>query len=54
VNEEIKVFTLLIKVKPYYESFAANIRQQMRDRRENSSFMKLDIFVDNLLDEHRA
>jgi hypothetical protein len=54
VDEEIKVFTLLIKVKPYYESFAANIRQQIRDTREDSSFMKLDMFIDNLLDEHRA
>jgi hypothetical protein len=26
VDEEIKVFTLLIKVKPYYESFVENIR----------------------------
>jgi 2-hydroxy-3-keto-5-methylthiopentenyl-1-phosphate phosphatase len=54
VDEEIKVFTLLIKVKPYYESFAANIRQQMCDMREDSSFIKLDMFIDNLLDEHGA
>jgi hypothetical protein len=26
----------------------------MRDTREDSSFMKLDMFIDNLLDEHRA
>lgn len=54
VNKEIKVFTLLIKVKLYYESFAANIHQQIRNTGEDSTFMKLDTFIDNLLDKHRA
>jgi hypothetical protein len=26
----------------------------MRDTREDSSFIKLDMFINNLLDEHRA
>ena len=54
VDERIQIYQFIIHISPFFESFASNLRQSMRDMAAKEDLPSLDTIINNLLDESLA
>ena len=54
VDERIQIYQFIIHISPFFESFASNLRQSIRDMAAKEDLPSLDTIINNLLDESLA
>lgn len=53
IDKKVQVYQFILHVTPYFESFAANLRQRMREMKKDD-LPTLESIIGNALDEQRA
>ena len=54
VDERIQIYQFIIHISPFFESFASNLRQSMRDMAAKEDLPSLDTIINNTLEESLA